>query len=404
MKDESANLILGMSNTTKRIFGLLQKEGPVTKNDLMVMAKMKLSTLNRHMMPLIDHKIIVETGLNESTGGRKPVLYDVNGFKYYLIGIDISRTYTQIVVTNLKMEILDKQNFPMKEICTPNQTVRKINEIAVSMLDKLSIAREGVIGIGVGTVGPLDRMKGMIINPRNFASPDWINVPIKSMIEDQLHLPVFIDNGVNAAVLSEFLHGEGRSMENIIYVNCGIGIRTGAISSGTIIRSINDAEDAFGHMVIDVDGELCSCGNFGCIECYSSAVSIVNKFISGIKRGRSTSIAKSLNEITIQDICMAAKHGDELSREVILSAAAIFGAGLANYINILNPDLVILSGLLIRFSDLFFELSTDVARKRYYLKDKSKVIFSRGGYFQDNAIAVGAASMVIEGLLKESGI
>jgi len=134
----------------------------------------------------------------------------------------------------------------------------------------LKIDRKKLIGIGIGTVGPLNRASGVMINPANFEAPGWSNVPFKAMLAEKTGLPVIIDNGANAAVLAETLFGAGKGLKDVVYLNCGIGIRTGVISSGTIVRTINDAEDAFGHMVIDVDGETCICGNSGCIETYSS--------------------------------------------------------------------------------------------------------------------------------------
>jgi predicted NBD/HSP70 family sugar kinase len=220
------------------------------------------------------------------------------------------------------------------------------------------------------------------------------------MIEQELQLPAIIDNGANTAVLAEYYFGAGRGLENIAYFNCGVGIRTGVISSGTIVRTVNDAEDAFGHMVVDVDGELCSCGNYGCVECYSSIPSITKRFRSELKKGRSSLIMKPSEEINYIDICAAAEEKDELAREVIINAAAIFGAGLSNYINLLNPGLVILSGPLIKSSTLFYETSTHISSKRHYLKEGNKVTYSRGGYFKDKAIAVGAAVELLEEVLK----
>ncbi|MDK2810474.1 MAG: hypothetical protein PWR27_1183 [Petroclostridium sp.] len=398
----AADVLCGLNKESRTVFSLIQKKGPLTKSELLLITKMKLTSLNRFMQPLEDKKLIVQVGIGESTGGRKPVVYDVNPLQYYVIGIDISRTYTQIVISNLKMEILNQQQFTMTQSFTPEKTAKAISHIIKNMLGQLSIDRSMILGAGVGTIGPLDRKKGIILNPKNFAAPGWVNVPIKQILEQELQLPVVIDNGANTAVLAESLFGCGKDFENIAYFNCGIGIRTGAISGGTIVRTINDAEDAFGHMVIDVDGELCSCGNYGCVEAYSSILSITNKFMSAIKKGRTSIISKPLETIGYIDICNAAEKKDELARETIINAATILGTGLANYINLLSPDLVILSGPLVKHSELFYEVCTQVAIKKYYLKQENKMVFSKGGDFKDNAIAVGAAAAVVEQILNNT--
>lgn len=391
--------LCNISKQGKLIYKLMQKNGPLSKGQLIQLTKMKLSTLNRAMQPLIDDNLVVEKEVGHSTGGRRPALYDVNPERFYVIGVDISRTYIQIVITNMKIQIIEQQL--LAGCPSPNDAVKQISDNISVMLRKLSIGNESVLGLGIGTVGPLDREKGIMTRPQNFPTNDWVNVPLKDMMEQAAGIPVLIDNGANTAVLAEYSYGMGKGLDSIAYFNCGVGIRTGAINSGSIIKTIENTEDVFGHMVIDVDGEPCSCGNYGCIECYSSIFAITKKFTSEVKKGRISLLKKPLNEINYTDICIAAEENDELAREVIMDAATIFGAGLANYINLLSPKLVVLSGPLIKHSQLFYDMCTKIASSRCYLKRGNMISFSKGGYFQDYAIAVGAAAEVVDEMLQQ---
>lgn len=391
--------LMGLRNETKLVLDIILRNGPLTKAKLLDITKIKLSTLNRVMKPLEDESLIVETSIGESTGGRKPVLFGVNAKRLYFAGIDISRTYTRMIIADLSMNVIYQQQFPMIHSTTPWEVLHSITTFIQDAFNQLSINKEMMVGIGISAVGPMDRTNGILLNPRSFSAPGWNDIPIKSMVEEETGLPVIIDNGANMAVLAEYIFGQGKGFDNIAYINCGIGIRTGAISSGTIVRTINDAEDAFGHMVIDVDGELCSCGNYGCVECYSSILSIINKFTAELKKGRTSIIKKPLDQIGYIDICAAAENDDELAREIIMSSAATFGVGLANYINLLSPHVVILSGPLIKHSRVFYETGKDVALKRIYLKGERSVLFSRGGFFKENAMAFGAAAAVINHVL-----
>lgn len=398
-------LLNGLRKETKLVLDIILKKGCVTKADIQDVTKMKLSTLNRVMQPLEDRGFILQSSIGESTGGRKPVLYDINPRGYYLIGVDISRTYTRMIVANMKMEALCQKRFDMLKSSTPEEVVHIISDFVRNSCEHLKIKEDRIIGIGVGTVGPLDRKKGIVLNPVNFLSDGWHNVPVKKMLEEATGLPVIIDNGANMAALAEYIYGEGKGSGNLAYINCGIGIRTGVISSGTVVRTIDDTEDAFGHMVVDADGELCSCGNYGCIECYSSIPAIVEKFIRELKKGRVTTAGKipeDINDINYIRICEAAENGDDLAKETIVGSAAVFGVGLANYINLLGPRVVVLSGPLIEHSKLFFDTCTEIALKKCFSGVRSRIRFTRFGFFRDNAIAVGAAASLLEEALKQN--
>lgn len=395
-------MVRSLTPEAKKIFNIIHKNGPQAKNTLLLLTNMKLSTLNRVMEPLEKQGLIVQSSTGQSTGGRKPVLYDVNAGQGYVAGVDISRTYTQIVISDLKMNILYKQHFGMDESHTPEKTIDLVSEGLVKGLRQLAVPENRLLGIGVGAVGPMNREKGILNHPVNFAAPGWHDVPVLDMLQNRIQRPVFLDNGANAAVLAEMLFGQGRNYLNLIYIHCGVGIRTGTISSRTIIRTLNDAEDAFGHMVIDVDGEACACGNYGCLECYASIEAITRKFVAGLKKGRHTQIPKPIDDIDFIDICQAAEAGDELAKEIINGAAVVLGTGLANFINLLNPGLVILSGPLIRSSNFFYEICTEVAARKCFQGPQDGMLFSKGGHFGDNAIAIGAAALVLEHCLSQS--
>lgn len=392
----NSDVLKNLSFEEKGIINLLQKNEYMTRNDISIKTNIKLSRLNYIMQPLEKSRIIIQGKIGESSGGRKPILYTVNLDDFYIIGVDISIMYTQIVITNLKMKIIFQELFYMDNTCTPEKTVNRITEIIEKAYVNLKLYRFKLLGIGVGSVGPLNVENGIIKNPLNFYAPNWLNVPLKSMLEEKLETKVIIENGANAGVVAESLFGIGKELENVTYFNCGVGIRTGTISSRNLIRAINDEEEGFGHMVIDINGEHCKCGNFGCIECYSSINAIIKKFSNEIKKGRHTIIKKGIDDINYKDICTAAEQNDELSKEIIRNAALILGAGLANYIKLLTPDLVILSGPLMIQSKLFYDICVESAIRRLHPDKKKRVIFNRCGYFKDTAMSVGAAAMVIE--------
>ena len=366
-----------LNDRGKYIFDIVQKKGPITKNELIDITKIKLTTLNRDIQILIDKKIIVETDIGESTGGRKPSLYDVNPMEFYIIGIDISRTYTKIVITNLKLKIIEER------LLSHEYKIENISEIIPTFIKnlcmKLQIQKSSIVGIGIGIVG------GFNIKP------------LYDALNKELDAIICIDNGANAAVIGEYNFGVGKGKKNIAYVNCGVGIRTGIISEGVLIRTINNLEDAFGHMIVDANGELCSCGNYGCIESYVSISNITKKFINEMKEIKVSDLNKNLNSINYRDVCSLAERKNEVAMNIIKNSALYFGIGLANYMKLFNPELIILSGPLIQHSKLFYDTSKEIAFEKCHIKNNN-IQFSNGGYYKDNSIAVGACAMVIQKL------
>jgi len=366
-----------LNDRGKYIFNIVQKNGPITKSELIDITKIKLTTLNRDIEILIDKKIIIEADIGESTGGRKPNLYDVNQSEFYIIGIDISRTYTKIVITNLKLKIIEER------LLSHKYKIENISEIIPTLIKnicmELRIEKSSIVGIGIGII-------------------DGFNIkPLYDVLDKELDTIICVDNGANAAVIGEYNFGIGKGKKNIAYINCGVGIRTGIISSGVLIRTINNLEDAFGHMIVDVNGELCSCGNHGCIESYVSISNITKKFIDEIKEISGSYLNKKLDNINYRDVCNLAENKNEVTVNVIKNSALYFGIGLANYMKLFNPELIILSGPLIQHSKLFYDTAIEIAFQKCHIKNNN-IQFSNGGHYKDNSIAVGACAMVIQKL------
>lgn len=389
-----------LSNRELEILNIIQKKGSVTKKDLQAITGTKLTTLNRAMKTLEDKKLIVESGISESTGGRKAIEYAVAESGIYTIGIDISRTYVKIIVANLKMTILKEKQFTMDSSLSPEKTVRKTSSLLEEVLSDLSINKSEVIGIGIGSVGPLNREKGILLNPKNFFNKAWSNVPLKELIEKNTSIPCFLDNGANTAVLAEYLFGMGKGLKSVVYIHCGIGIRSAVITDGIIVRTINNAEDAFAHMIVDINGEDCICGNRGCIESYASIEAIINKFMLKSKETDSKCILKNIKNENYKELLKLAAHDNKLALEIINKGAEALGVGLANLVRILNPQLVILCGPLIKNYEPFFNMCIDTFNKSNCLNNE--VTFSSGGSFKEDAIAIGACVMVVEHYLKNT--
>ncbi|HCC00114.1 MAG TPA: transcriptional regulator [Ruminococcaceae bacterium] len=384
------DLFSSLEPQERRVFWVLQKQGPLSKNQLQQITGFKLTTLNRFLRPLEEKSLVIRSQFGKSSGGRKPALYDVNDRTYYILGADISRIYMKVVVTNLKMQVVLSRHFDMEETSTPEWTVKKITEVVKELL-LTKVIDAKILLAGVGTVGPMDKPRGMLTSPRYFKAPGWHNVPISMLLESTLGCHVALDNGANTAVLAESLYGIGCGHDRVLYVNCGMGIRMGTFFDGALIHTAENEEDTFGHMVVNADGIRCACGKRGCLDCYASARAIAENFKRHREAGEGSTLPANA---PWRDICMAATD-DHLAKEMILRAAFYLNVGLSNLIGLLEPGLVILSGPLIQISTLYYQTVVKQANLLNY-SHKNKTNFHRGGNFKGDAIAVGAAALALE--------
>ncbi|WP_368490882.1 ROK family transcriptional regulator [Clostridium sp. BJN0013] len=326
---DNYKLFKDLNPDEKNIFNLIQKDGAMTKNEILLKTGMKLTSLNRIMGPLEEKRIIVQKCIGESTGGRKPILYDINLCRFYIVGIDISKTHAQVSIVNLRMEIFYKKSFYVNSSDSYNEVVEKIVRIISDAYVELNLEFIDLIGVGLGIETDI-----------------WNDVNIDEILEKKLECNVVSENGANSAVIAEYLYGSGKQFKNLAYFNCGLRIREGTILQDRIIKTADDNEYAFEHMVINTN-----------------------------------------QDVDFDKVCLSVQKNNELSEKIIFDVASKLGKSIEFYSDLLDLNCVILSGPLIN-SDLFYETCV-----RYV---PEKVIFKRDGYFKEDAISIGAAALLLE--------
>jgi len=389
----------------KEIYELICRQTTVSKTELLEQSGMTVSTLTRLLDELTSQGLILESGFGASTGGRRPILYEKNPQYAYIFGLEISRTRSKLVLVDLEMNMKDARHWPMTADMTPDALVQLIAEEAERMLAANSLDSSKMLGIGIGAVGPVDRLSGAILEPAYFPAQGWRNVEICRMLSERLNLPAMLDNGANTAILGESWAHRAKSFKHLLYVHAGIGIRSSMISEGKLIYGAVDMEGAVGQMVIQTDGIVHRDpgGNYGALESYASLYAIEKAARSALKQGRSTLLAQYIDDpelLTYTHVLEALKKNDPLVVEIMTEAATYFGIGLANLLNMLHPEKVILGGPLIAGNELFFQTATQVAIRKTYYYPAYQVVFSKG-QLGEEALAIGAAVMVMNQLVKQ---
>lgn len=387
----------------KEVYELIRRRGVISKMDLKEMSGLTVSTLTRLLDDLTEHQLIIEVGLGESTGGRRPILYRTNPQFAYVFGLEISRTNSKLVLCDLHLNKMDTAVWKMDDTMTPTRLIQEMVIAVKHMLHKHNISETSVLGMGIGAVGPLDRMTGTILNPQHFSSPGWENVEICRIAEERLGFSVMLNNGANAAVLGEYWSDTEGRVEHLLYLHVGVGIRSAMISGGELVYGAVDREGAVGQMVIQADGPSPrnTSGNYGSWESFVSTYALEELVKSQLKIGRSSRVLQYIDRIE-EDIKYplierALNEGDALVRDLTLQSACYFGIGISNLLNILHPEKVILGGPLIFGNDLFYKEAIRVALSKTYHAPIYQVEFEKSR-LGDDAVAIGAAANMVKQL------
>ncbi|TAL25266.1 MAG: ROK family protein [Nitrospirae bacterium] len=302
--------------------------------------------------------------------------------KNYAIGIDVGGT-------NLRAALISETGEVIKKVKTASAgSVPESLQNAVKTLYTDNVA---VAGIGIGIAGLLDRKNGVVLLSPNLHSVEGIN--FVEILHRQFSTPVFIENDANAAALGEKWMGAGREFNNFVLLTLGTGIGGGIVYE----KKLLNASAEIGHISINADGEKCPCGNYGCLELYASASAINTKVVTALEKGSESILREcckgSFYKITPEDIYKAALEGDNLAREALKDTGRYLGVGLANIINILSPEAVILAGGLIGAWNIYVQEAVREASKRTFkaLFDTVKIIPAVLG---DDAGIIGAAGLV----------
>lgn len=242
-----------------------------------------------------------------------------------------------------------------------------IHTVIEQTIAETGATRDEFLGVGIGSPGPLDRAKGIVIITPNLG---WQNFPLRDRVSEATGLPATLDNDANCATLGEWWVGAAKGGRNVIGLTIGTGIGGGLILNGELYHGSSDVAGEVGHTTIDSTGRRCRCGNYGCLEAYASGPAIAERAREALAGGEGSLLSKmaggDLSRITAQHVYEASKEGDEVARAVVRETARFIGIGVANLLNIFNPDVVVLAGGVTQAGDdLFAPMRAEVQRRAF---------------------------------------
>lgn len=311
--------------------------------DLSILTKKSLPYTTRFINELIEDGSVIETGYAISTGGRRPQMYSLKADLNYIVTVAMDQLVTKMGVLDMQNNLIgevEKIELPLKN--NP-KALEELRDRLIAFINKSGIPNDKIAGIGISMPGFVDVKKGI-----NHSFLITGQESIVKYIESEIDIPVLVDNDSSLIGLAEMRLGTARDHNNVMVINIGWGVGLGMILEGKLFRGHNGFAGEFSHIPVFKDNQkICSCGKTGCLETETSLLSIIEKAIAGLKKGK-MSVLNNLSfehaEQSCEAIMDAASKGDTFAVELFSEAGYNLGLGIAILITLMNPELIILSG------------------------------------------------------------
>ncbi len=308
-----------------------------------------------------------------------------------IVGVDVGGSKINSILADAKGNIKAKDLRDTRAKRGPDAVIERIIESIRQVASGNTVE-----GIGVGAAGACDTVNGIITSSPNL--PQWVNIPLRDVIQRQFDCPVYLQNDATLAALGEHRFGGGKGVDHMIYVGVGTGIGGGIIIGGQLYSGASGSAGEFGHMTIDVNGPSCPCGNTGCWETLASGTALAREAVERIQEGQKTNILKfaegKMERVSARKVHLAAQKGDRLANELIAQTGYYLGVGLVNLVNIFNPQLILIGGGLSRMGKLLTGPAANVVKEHAFELPAAAVSIEIAQLGVD-AEALGAVALVL---------
>lgn len=318
------------------------------------------------------------------------------GSRTYIVGVDLGGTKVAAALACPDGTIVGKALLPTDAAEGGEHVIERVFTSIEMVIDDANLRVGDIAGVGIGSPGPVDIERGMVIQAPNLS---WRDVPIVSLVEERLGIPCLLDNDANLGALAEYRFGAGRGFESVVYVTVSTGIGAGLILDGRLYRGVQGRAGELGHMVMIEDGPLCGCGSRGCLEAVASGTAIARQ-----ARERAAKVGDGIllelaggdyGRITASVVAEADRLGDPIARWAIDSAIRYLGLGLSTLVNVLNPHVIVVGGGVSLLGDRLFVPLREAIRS-HTMGDLGDSLHIAPAELGNDSCLLGAVSLVLE--------
>jgi predicted NBD/HSP70 family sugar kinase len=390
------------SHNRRKILKKVWENETISRAELAKQLHLSPATVSSNVAELVRMNYIRLGKEGDSSGGRKPIMLEINEDSLAAVGITVMKESVLSSLVNLKGEVidsrLDKYTLPISKesiLSTILFSIKKILEIWNN--------NQKICGIGIGMHGVVDYSSGISIFAPYFS---WHYVNIKTLVEEEFHIPVLVDNDARVMVLAEKWFGKYRSLRNFIFLSLDEGVGGGIMVDGKLFRGSGYAAGEIGHIHVKENGSKCICGNYGCLETVAAIPRIVGEIVDQIRLGYPSYITdiigdKPLNLIDFDIVLEAVEKGDDLCKKVLSKVGMYIGVASADIINFFNPEAIVIGGKLSLAWDYFKEDVRETVIRQSMHECNKNVKILRSSFVGCRG-DIGAAALVVDKILEEN--
>lgn len=371
------------------VMNILRTQAPISRAALAQATGLNKATVSDLVFDLMERGFIREVGMKSSGTGRPATLLTLHPAAGFIVSCEIAVDFIEVLVTDFAPEVF----WQVKERTFPEMGQQAILERTLALLfqavEKGRATEAPLFGVAIGVPGMVDSTSGTLLFAPNLG---WNNVELLAFFEKaNFGAPVFVDNEANLAALGEHYFGAARGYDNVLYLSGNIGLGGGVVRDGHLCRGVSGVASEFGHMTMNPDGELCNCGNRGCWETQVSQKALYRYLDEFINAGKKSTLEHLSGNYSVESIVDAARMGDEAAILALEKTGRHLGIGIASLLNALNPELVVLGGMLSLAADFLLPVVENEIQNRALRWNRESAQVVRAAHGSDACVKGGIA-------------
>lgn len=329
--------------------------GGISRADLARQLNLTRSAISQIVAELLQEGLVQETASGPATGGRRPILLEINPQAGFVVGVDMGATHLGLVVTDFLGRMIREVEHPLNIWEGPAACLAQLDQHLRELLQQAQVPLERVLAVGVGVPGPVVVDVGMVSAPP--IMPGWDGYPIRRHLEQLWGRPVTLNNDADLGAVGEWAFGAGRGKRHMIYIKVGTGIGAGLILDNRLYFGARGLAGEIGHWTVEPDGPPCTCGNRGCLETLAGGAAIAQRAQEAVRQGRRTQLSAITppESLTARHVGEAARLGDLVAQQIVVEAGNYIGTAIAGIVNLINPELIVIGGGVAQMGDLLIE-------------------------------------------------